>query len=163
MADQPVFYTPEELEDVRGRIRAYIQEGEEAVTATINDADDDMIRGCKFTALIAMDAQKKGTDLLCDAYVNYPPFMFYTDRARHDTILRIYGMDLMNDASVCARTICALTGFNNITTRPLDACVHVKQWSASQRDRLASGLYRYPEIFTEWNGFLTASACIDHS
>jgi hypothetical protein len=167
MADQPLLYTAQELAAIKKRIRRYMEEGTEVLEARLkNRVDNAETKGCLTTACIALDARRH-CEVLCEAYIEYPPHLFYTDRETHATVLRIYGMDKVEregqaQPEAQARTICALMGINNLNTRSLEELVHVKEWSAAKQELLSSGLYREPTVFTEWDGFLTASASIDH-
>lgn len=172
IADVPLFYTDDELEEIGERIRAYTSEGEDVLLESLkNRVDNDLTKACKITAVIALDARKQqGNDILFESYIKYPPFMFYTDTETSNTMLRIYGLDVVrcrcdeadDHTHVHARTLCALMMMNNVGSRPLDECRHVKQWSHSQRERLSSGLYREPAVFLEWDGFVRIADSVDH-
>ena len=150
---EPVFYTTEELQEIKNKIKMFMRETE----IRINNTDDIITRNCKFTAIIANDEKNNNNDdKIIDAYINYPPFLFYTDSV-HNSIRRICGFEITNDGEILANIVSALFISNNDVVECVDLseCIHVKKWSKLQLERLTSGLINDADAFLEMDGYIT--------
>ena len=149
----PVFYTTEELEEIKNKIRLFMKQ---LCKLQINKFDNDVTRNCKITAIIANDAKQNNfNEKIVNAYINYPPFMFYTDSS-HSSIRRICGFGITTDGEIVAHAITAMFIVNDdvVGGVDLDECVHVKYWSESQLDRLTSGLIDDADSFLKQDGYM---------
>jgi hypothetical protein len=155
--DQPEFYTKAELDDITKNIRCYMTyKPEDLMHEFKSEKIDDLTKNCMFTALIANDAKERGFDTkIVDAYVTYPPFMFYTD-PNNLAIRRIYGFCITDDGEVRAHAVTAMFIMNNdiIGGIELEMLVHVKRWSNNQLDKLNCGMVKGANAFLEQCGWL---------
>ena len=150
MEDQPIFYTREELNEIECEIESHLL----SEKIVIIKSDSDMTQNCKITAIIVKHARENGFIDIADAYIKYPPFMFYTDYS-NTTIRRIYGLMIADNNEIRAHAVTAMFIMNNdiIGGIPVNELVHVKQWSQSQLDKLNSGMVLCKEAFLEPHGF----------
>lgn len=149
-----IFYTDEELNEIQNKIRFFMSE--KTTPITIDKCDDYLTRNCKITALFANDAREKNfDDKIVNAYVEYPPFMFYTDPS-NSSIRRIYGFVITDDNEIRAHSVSAMTMINNdvLGGVSLNDCVRLKQWSAAHLDKLNSGLVRGADAFLKTDGYM---------
>ncbi|ATZ80770.1 hypothetical protein BMW23_0724 [Bodo saltans virus] len=152
MSDSPTFYTTDELNEIKNKIKAFM----EIDSLEINQFDDDFTKQCKITALIAKDAQENGhAAKIVNAYIDYPPFMFYTDLT-YNSIRRIYGFGITTDDIIIAHAVTAMFIVNNDVVGGVDLteCVHVKQWSESQLSKLTSGMVNGADALIHQWGFM---------
>lgn len=151
---KPILYTKEELLDISQKIIHYMNC--DASESEIKDDDNILIAGCKLTAETAKHARDTfHNENIVQAYIDYPPFLFYTDPA-HEEIMRTYGMITLKSGEVRAHCVIAALGINHDIEGglQLDQCIHVKEWSQDQLKLLDSELILCPEIFTEPFGFV---------
>jgi hypothetical protein len=154
-----VFYTQDEINDITNKIKEYINYGEKHYEDFINkyrNESDVLTKQMMITALISLDAKQNnfGDDFV-NAYATHPPFMFYTNE-NHNAIRRIYGFMKLEDGTINAYAVSAMSFINNdvIGGIPLGECVRVKSWSTDQLNYLNSGLIRGKEAFIEIDGYM---------
>lgn len=151
---EPEFYTIEEFEEIKTKIRSYMLMTEAGLDFA--NTPEGLDRNCRIIAVIANDAKKHGfDDKIVNAYIDYPPFIFYTDSS-YSSIRRIYGFGENDKGDVCAHAVSAMIMFNNdvVGGVPINQLVYVKQWSESQLSKLNSGLIKGADAFLEPNGYM---------
>ena len=149
----PVFYSEEEISQIQKKIKYFMKHKDEI---SPDNTNDDMVKGCMVTALMANHAKENNYDKrIVSAYIDYPPFIFYTDED-HKVIRRIYGMAISEDETMFAHAVTAMCIINNdiIGGIELEKCIHVKDWSPSQKSFLSCGLVKGSECFTDPFGFI---------
>ena len=158
-----VFYTKDEINDITNKIKEYVNYGEKHFEDLINQCNNEqdiLTKQIMITALISLDAKQNnfGDDFV-NAYATHPPFMFYTNK-NHNAIRRIYGFMKIEDGTINAHAVTAMSFINNdvIGGIPLDECIRVKSWSTNQLNYLNSGLIKGREAFIEIDGYM-AFAC----